>query len=148
VDETNEIYPTCYGHSFGNSQEFRSQVGADAQLTTSPQAGVSRSVTLDAMGRVLEKRTTRTGATTSTALEDVVFTYDVLGHKTGMTRYQDPANKAGAVTTNWHYDSLGWMTKLEKTGVAPQTRVFDSWGEVTQTQWCDDLSAVPCAATD
>ena len=70
-----------------------------------------------------------------------VFSYDALGHRTSMTRYKDPANKTGAVTTTWHHNSLGWVTKLEEPGVAPQTRTFDSWGKLTQVQWCDDLSA-------
>ena len=58
-----------------------------------------------------------------------------------MTRYQDPTNQSGAVTTTWHPDSLGQVTTLEKPGVAPQTRIFDSWGNVTQVQWCDDMGA-------
>src|SRR5262249_52050235 len=53
-----------------------------------------------------------------------------------------------SVQTIWHYDSLGWMTKLEAPGVAAQTRTFDSWGNVTQVQWCDDLSAAPCPSQD
>ena len=62
-----------------------------------------------------------------------------------MTRYQDPTNQAGPVTTTWHTDSLGQVTKLEKPGVAPQTRIFDSWGELTQVQWCNDLGTAAFA---
>ncbi len=77
-----------------------------------------------------------------------MFGYDALGHMTSMTRYQDATNQTGAVTTTWHYDSLGWMTKLEEPGVAAQTRSFDNWGEITQVQWCEDLSAAPCPGQD
>ena len=46
------------------------------------------------------------------------------------------------------YDSLGWLTKLVEPGVAPQSRTFDSWGNVTQVQWCDDLTPAPCPSAD
>jgi hypothetical protein len=74
----------------------------------------------------------------------VAFGYDALGHRTTMTRYQDPTNQAGPVTTTWHTDSLGQVTMLEQPGVAAQTRTFDSWGEVTQVQWCNDLGTASC----
>ena len=61
-----------------------------------------------------------------------------------MTRYQDANNQAGPVTTTWHTDSLGQVTMLEQPGVAAQTRSFDSWGELTQVQWCNDLGTAPC----
>ena len=65
-----------------------------------------------------------------------------------MTRYQDPTNQAGPVTTTWHTDSLGQVTTLEQPGVAAQTRSFDSWGELTQVQWCNDLgTAASCPQT-
>src|SRR5262249_51960839 len=47
-------------------------------------------------------------------------------------------------------DSLGRLTTLEEFGVdpqtpsvAPQTRIFDSWGNITAVQWCDDKSPGP-----
>ena len=105
----------------------------------------------NATGRTLESRTIIPGGAAAAAtgearsiLEDVVFSYDALGHRTTMTRYQDANNQAGPVTTTWHTDSLGRVTKLEEPGVAPQTRIFDSWGEVTQVQWCNDLGTASC----
>jgi RHS repeat-associated protein len=96
---------------------------------------------------VLERRT-KSAREGNPTFEDVTFVYDALGHMTSMARYQDPANQANPVTSAWHFDSLGWMTKLEEPGVAPQIRTFDSWGEITQVQWCDDLSVAPCPTQD
>ena len=46
-----------------------------------------------------------------------------------MTRYQDPDNQAGPVTTTWHTNSLGRLTVQEKKpGVAPQTPRFRQLG--------------------
>jgi hypothetical protein len=39
------------------------------------------------------------------------------------------------------------MTRLEQPGVAPQAVTFNSWGQVTQVQWCDDPSLAPCPIT-
>ena len=114
-------------------------------MTGSNQFGVVNKTTQNAIGRVLEQKTV-SGA--GAILKDVAFAYDALGHRTSMTRYQDPINKAKPVTTTWHPDSLGWVTSLDKTGVATQTRIFDSWGNVTQVQWCDDMSAAPCPTKD
>ena len=109
----------------------------------------------NATGRTLESRTIiprRRGGGPhgggGSVLEDVVFSYDALGHRTTMTRYQDANNQAGPVTTTWHTDSLGWVTKQDKTGVATQTRTFDSAGNVTLVQWCDDLTSAPCPTKD
>jgi RHS repeat-associated core domain len=149
VDEAREIYPTCFGFNVLNNRAIQSRTDTDALLQTSPQAGVFRETIRDAKGRVLEQRTRQpAGDETELSAEDVVFDYDPLGHRTSMKRFKDPAHQASPVTTNWHYDSLGWMTKLVEDGVAPQTRTFDSWGEVTQTQWCDDLTTAPCPTKD
>ena len=149
VDETNEIYPTSFVRSFLNNQEIVSWGDADSLLSTSNQFNTYRRTILNATGKVLESSTGRYSASSADdVLEDVVFGYDPLGHMSSMKRFKDPANKALPVTTTWHYDSLGWMTKLEEDGVAAQIRDFDSWGEITKTQWCDDLSAAPCPTTD
>ena len=100
---------------------------------------------LNATGRVLERGTLHNTGTSFTVLDKAVFTYDALGHRTGMTRYKDPANKLGAVTTRWHYDLLGRVTKLEEDGVAARTRTYDFFGNLTVEQWCNefDLGALP-----
>jgi RHS repeat-associated protein len=126
LDETNEIYPSCINRNFANNQEVVDVSTADATLTQA-----FKRINLNAMGRVLERSTQHHAWRGNTILNDVVFTYDALGHMTSMTRYQDPINK---VTTTWHFDSLGWLTRLDEDGVASQTRTFDSWGNLTMVQ--------------
>lgn len=145
IDETNANYPTCFSRSFANNKEIVTRTDADALLSGSPQSGVKNQTTLNAIGRALESRTL---ASNGSALKDAIFGYDALGRMTSMTRYQDAAHQTGLVTTTWHYDSLGWMTKLEESGVAPQNRTFDSWGEITKVQWCDDLTDGSCPSKD
>ena len=125
VNETTEVYPTCFNHGFLNHQEFQDR--GECQLVPGrqqPAFNFTRTM-LNATGRVLERGTLHNTGTSFTVLDKAVFAYDALGHRTSMTRYKDPANKLGAVTTTWHLDSLGWMTKLEEPGVATQTRTFD-----------------------
>jgi RHS repeat-associated protein len=148
VDESQELYSTCFSRTFANNREVQLRNDADSFLADSPQFGVTSRSTLNATGRLLERDTFQNGNNGTTILKDVAFGYDSLGHLTSMTRYLNPANKAGPVTTTRHYDSLGWMTRLEEPGVAAQTRTFNSWGQVTQVQWCDDNSAAPCPAQD
>jgi len=147
ADDANEVFSTNFGRSFANNQEILSTIAPDSWGENSPQSGLGRETILSASGRVLERRTTsnREG---NPRLEDVEFGYDALGHVTSMTRYQDPTNKANPVTTRWFFDSLGWNTRLEEDGVAPQTRTFDSWGEVTEVQYCGDSSQAPCPTED
>ena len=150
LDETNEIYPTCFNRFFADNKEVLSRQDPDSMLPNSET--VFKLAFRNATGRTLESRTIIPrrrgghGGGDGSILEDVVFSYDALGHRTTMTRYQDPTNQAGPVTTTWHTDSLDWLTRLEEPGVAPQTRIFDSWGEVTQVQWCNDLGTASCPA--
>src|SRR5262249_53238695 len=148
--EANEVYPTCVRRVFENNEEIVQARDAASLLDGSPQANVTRQNTSSAIGRRLRSRTLTLGTDGSpgTVHEHTAFGYDALGHLTSMTRYQAPANLTKSVTTTWHYDSLGWMTKLEEPGVAAQTRKFDSWGNVTQVQWRNDLSAAPCPTQD
>ena len=144
LNETNEVYPTCFEHFFDNNKEVLRRHDPDSG------GAVNKDTTLNALGRVLQSRafTSATHGQPEVDFKRAVFGYDALGHMTSMTRYQDATNQTGAVTTTWHYDSLGWMTKLEEPGVAAQTRSFDNWGEITQVQWCEDLSAAPCPGQD
>jgi YD repeat-containing protein len=147
ADEVNEVFSTCFGRSFANNQEIITRRDPDSFVESNPQSTVSREAVVNAIGRVLERRT-KSAREGNPTFEDVTFGYDALGHLTSMKRYLDPANQAIPVTTNWHFDSLGWNTKLEEQGVAAQIRTFDSWGEITAVQWCEDWSAPPCPTAD
>ena len=152
VSDSQEVFPTCFSRSFDNNQEIGTLVDANNVGGIASNDFVSSQTTLNAIGRVLDHSTlsrhaTPTGFATET-LEDAAFSYNALGQLTSMTRYQDPINKTSRVTTTWHPDSLGQVTKLEEPGVAPQTRTFDSWGELTQVQWCNDGTAGPCPGQD
>ena len=85
---------------------------------------------------------------TAAKIDDVVFSYDLLGNRTSMTRYQNLENQTEAVTTHWGYDSLGRVTKLKEDGVAEHTRTYNSWGNLTVEQWCNDSSQAPCPGAD
>jgi RHS repeat-associated protein len=145
TDELEQMYPTCFARSFRDNKEHIAVQDAASLLSTSPQAGVSGTLVRTAIGRVIERSKTTSGGT---VIECASQSYDTLGHLTSMTRYQNPSTQSGAVTTRWHYDSLGWMTRLEEPDVAPQSRTFDSWGQITQVQWCDDKSLAPCPSKD
>ena len=123
VNETTEVYPTCFNHGYLNHQEFQDRGESNWFLAGSNQAFNFTRTMLNATGRVLERGTLHNTGTSFTVLDKAVFTYDALGHRTGMTRYKDPANKLGAVTTTWHPNSLGWVIKQDKTGDATQTRI-------------------------
>ena len=102
VNETTEVYPTCFNHGFLNNKEFQDRGESNSFLAGSNQAFNFTRTMLNATGRVLERGTLHNTGTSFTVLDKAVFTYDALGHRTSMTRYKDPANKLGAVTTTWH----------------------------------------------
>jgi RHS repeat-associated protein len=151
VDELTEVYPTCFRRSFANAQEILTRIDPDPRPNLDVQQDIHKETTLNAVGRVVQRRAflpAQFRGNLEADFERATFGYDLLGHMTSMTRYQDATNKLSPVTTNWHYDSLAWMTRLEEPGVAPQTRTFDTWGEVTTVQWCFDSSEAPCPTQD
>ena len=85
---------------------------------------VVTSRTHDGRGRVLQG---------TTRLEHAEFSYDTLGHRTGMTRYKDADAGALPVTSSWHFDSLGQMTDLDEPDSVPQLNTYSDWGELLQT---------------
>lgn len=145
TDEPSEIYPTCFSHSFENHQELVSFRDAASLLSTSPQANVVTTSVRTAIGRLLEHSTRRLPGT---VWERITLSYDALGQMRSMTRHRDPNTPSGAVTTQWYADSLGWVNRIEEPDVAPQFRTFNSWGQITQVQWCDDQRPGPCPTVD
>jgi len=134
TDEANEVYPTCFRHGFELNTEFTETRDAASLLTGSPQFGQQNEATRSAIGRVLTRRSF-TGS--SHIHEYMAFDYDALGQLTGMKRYQDPFFIIDPVITSWHYDSLGQVVELDDADSAPQFRSYNTWGELTSTQWCD-----------
>lgn len=145
TDEPREIYPSCFSHSFEQHQELVTFRDAASLLPTSPQANVVTTSVRTAIGRLLEHSTSRQPGT---VWERITLSYDPLGQMTSMTRYRDPITSSGAVTTRWHTDSLGLVNRLEEPDVAPQMRIFNNWGQITQVQWCDDQRPGPCPTVD
>ncbi len=97
----------------GDRASARCRIAAEG----SAQVRVTKQDTYSAIGRLLRSRTVTvaSGGPGSPLHEEAAFGYDALGHLTSMTRYQNPGgHPANRVTTTWHYDSLGWMTKLEE----------------------------------
>jgi hypothetical protein len=98
VDEINEIYPTCFNRFFANGREILDRQDPDSLLSGSNQSGVVSRAVLDAAGRVLERASVMFG--TAAQIDDVVFSYDLLGNRTSMTRYRNPLGHTAASTTH------------------------------------------------
>jgi len=144
LDEVNETYPTCFDRRFENDAEIVDTRDAATYAAGSDQFGTIMHTQYTAIGRTVLTSTEGSAG----QLERATFAYDAFGRMTVMTRFANPNSAAGGTTTTWHYDSLGWMTKLEELDNAPQFRSFDNWGEVTSSQWCDaTFSTCPSAAT-
>ena len=149
TDEANEVYPTCVSHMFGLNREYVYRSDATSLVGGPSHVGqMFKQSSYSAIGRLIENYTFQFDANfNGIALEDASFDYDALGHLRSMSRFKDPKDLVHSpkVTTTWHTDSLGWVTELDDADSAAQFRVFDSWGELTQTQW-NDATITP--ATD
>lgn len=128
-NESSEIFPTCFTRTFQDNTEVVSVKDAASLLGGSPQVGVQKFSYATAIGRVLTRSTWQG----STRLEHAMFSYDRLGHRTGMTRYQDAAAGANPVTSSWRFDSLGQMLELDEPDSAPRLNTYSRWGELVRT---------------
>ena len=148
TDEGVERYPTCFERVFLEHAEKVSRMDPDAMLPGSPQHSVERAAYFTAIGRPIQAVT---HGPQGVPKERATFGYDALGHRTNLTRYQDPAPvspseiSAGSkpVTIAWHYDSLGHVLELDEPDSAAQFRSYSNWGEPVQVQWCDATTS-PC----
>ena len=129
TNELQELYPTCFQRVFQDNTEVVSIRDAASLLASSPQFGVIRSGYATAIGQVIA-RSTWSGAN---RLEHATFSHDRLGRLTAMTRYQDAAGAAAAVTSSWHYDSLGQLLELDEPDSVPRSYAYSSWGELVDT---------------
>src|SRR5262249_36558102 len=114
TDEAHEIYPTCFSYSFVNNQKVVTTSNPSELLVGSPQFTVRDTTVHTAIGRVVERSKGSPIPGTGSLSERASFSYDALGHPISVTRFKNPGTSSGGVTTRWHYDSLGWMTKLEE----------------------------------
>ncbi|MCP3060099.1 hypothetical protein LXT21_15050 [Myxococcus sp. K38C18041901] len=140
-DAATERLPLCYSRTIVNHQEQVSVRDAASYSTTSPQLNVVRTATLTGAGRLLSRTTTQAG----TPLEHTTFTFDKLGHMTGMTRYLDPVGLTGPVSTSWTYDSFGQQLTWQEADTAVKTLQYDTWGELTNVSWTESV-ATPTGA--
>lgn len=140
TNEASERYATCYARSFLDHQETVSVSDAASLMPGSTQAGVTRSATLTALGRLLSRSTWKGTA----RLEHATFTHDRLGQLTGMTRYLDPAGATSPVQWSWTYDSFGQLLQWQEPESAVQSARFDDWGELAEVSWTD-TTATPVA---
>jgi RHS repeat-associated protein len=107
-----------------------------------------KSTFFTAIGRSIQAVTYRSKGVPQ---ERTSLAYDVLGHMTSMTRYQnpmplsssDPSAGFNPVTTTLHYDSLGQVLEFDEPDSAAQFRSYNNWGQLTQVQWCDTITS-PC----
>ncbi|MDC8016249.1 RHS repeat-associated core domain-containing protein [Tahibacter soli] len=130
-----ERYVGCQSRVFDANEERVRYSDADARTSGSPQAGVEQEASYSAIGQLLRQRTRRSG--NDETLEIADYGYDKLGNRIQTNRYLDVVNLAGAVSSNWRYDSLGRVTRLAESGSAPQRRRYNDWGDLVSTQWCD-----------
>jgi RHS repeat-associated protein len=144
TDEAKERYPTCFSRRFADNQVAVSVTDPLASLPGIPPTNfIFRRSWHSAIGRTLGRETASfDNAFNEVVLEKMVLTTDRLGQLTSMARYPDPTLAAN-VTTSWNYDSLGQVLELHEPDNATQFRAYDSWGELTQTQWTDATAATP-----
>jgi RHS repeat-associated protein len=140
-----ERYVGCQSRVFAANRELVRYSDADARTSGTPQSGVEEEGAYSAIGRLLHQRTRR--ASTDETLELADYAYDRRGNRSQAHRYQDAANRAGAVTTDSRHDSLGRLLRLAESGTAPQLRRYDDWGRLTATQWCDPAVSACTEAT-
>jgi len=129
-DPANEIFATLYWHIFDNHVETTGVRTPDSFVTGSPQESVYREAVSTGIGRVLSRSTYQNGP-----IERADFAYDILGNQVTIDRYGGPADGTSRVTWSWQFDSLGHVTSLSEPANAPQTRTYDSWGELTKIEW-------------
>ncbi|MEP7043276.1 MAG: RHS repeat-associated core domain-containing protein [Dokdonella sp.] len=149
TDEGREIAPTCFSLGYIGNREIVSVQRPDALLRilgpngpeNSPQFGVTTQTSYDASGRVREQLTGTPNA--ATVDERVTFDYDALSHLTHMTRWLHPTAPLTGATTTWRYDSLDRVIELDDVGSVPQLRSYDTWGNLTLTQWTDTSGTTP-----
>ena len=130
-DATKELFPSQYRHTFANHLETTTTQEADSLTTGSLQFGVIRQASSTAIGRVLSRSTTQNGA----RIEFETFGYELLGHQTALTRFQDASGGNNPVSSSWKFDSLGQILELDEPTSAPQTRTYSDWGELTAVTW-------------
>lgn len=136
-----ERFPTCFDHSFANHVEWKRRFDPDS-LSDGPQSGVTRTTFEDSIGRELAVVTYQGDV----SVERTTKTYDALGDLIEMDRYQSPISSSGLsfgagsdpVKTSWHYDSLGQVTELDRENDAPIQKTYDTWGDLTRTEWFDE----------
>lgn len=143
-DEASERYVSCLRREFIANQEVIEFSDAASRLPSSPQAGVVQRATYSAIGR-LKARETLLPNTNEPRAELIEFTYSPLGNLSTLTRFQNPQEFGGAITTTMRHDSMGRLLRLEEPASAPQYSRYDSWGALISTQWCD-TTAGSCAS--
>ncbi|MCY1030650.1 hypothetical protein OV207_04205 [Corallococcus sp. BB11-1] len=133
TDEAAERYPTCYTRTFANNQEVVTVSDASSLLAGSAQAGVTRTATMTAAGRVLSRSTMKGTA----RLEHATFTHDRLGYLTSMTRFLEPVAPGSPVQSTWTYDSFGQPIEWKDPEGALQSATYSHWGDPLEVSWTD-----------
>ncbi|RYZ39153.1 MAG: hypothetical protein EOO71_21220, partial [Myxococcaceae bacterium] len=133
TNEAAERYPTCFTRAYANNQEVVSVSDASSLLAGSAQAGVTRTATMTAAGRVLSRSTMKGTA----RLEHATFTHDRLGHLTSMTRFLEPVAPGSPVQSTWTYDSFGQPIEWKDPEGAPQSATYSHWGDPLEVSWVD-----------
>ena len=126
VDDSAELYPTWFTHSFANYQESMSVQDAASLTPGSSQSGVVEATITSAVGRLLFRSAWRGGA----RLEHAAFNQSVIGQLSAITRYQDPVNAANAVQWTLRKDSLDEIVQVTEPVALPQTRSYSSFGDL------------------
>jgi RHS repeat-associated protein len=116
-------------HVFQSGTVVTTVRDAASLLQGSPQAGVTKTSSSTASGRLIS-RTTMQG---KARLEYMAFTVDRLGRTSSMTRYQDAAGGTNFVTSSMHFDSLGQLIELDEPDSPPQLRTYSNWRELLST---------------
>lgn len=133
ADSTREVFPTCIARRYANHQLTVSVRSPDSTVANTPQAGVMRSETVTAAGRIVSRETTKNGVRLELSSHD----YDRLGNLTRLTRYRAPATSAEPVVWGARIDSTGRVLSATAPGIASRSFAYSNWGELLSTSWTD-----------
>src|SRR5262249_39551260 len=130
-----ERYVTCSDESFSGHLRYLTTKGPEENDATSPLSNAYDLVTTGALGQSLAiERFSPSGSSTSR----MAFSYDVLGHVTGVDRFANPSSSSGSVVSfRTDYDSRGQALRYREPAAAERSFLYDVAGHLVGTNWVD-----------
>ncbi len=133
TNEAAEVFPTCFEHTYVDSQELRRVQGPNELVAAGPQTGGWSEEIVGATGLVHEKSRWYAGQRKELAR----FSYDPQGSLTRLDRYAEPGTAGKPVTWSFVRDSAGRALVVSEPSAAPRFNNYDAWGNLASTSWED-----------